>query len=305
MRMILLSVLCLIMSSTEICYSNASLDYINKYSHIAIAEMQHSGIPASIKMAQALLESGAGKSTLAREANNHFGIKCGGGWTGLTYYREDDDYHEGLLIESCFRRFSHAEESFTAHTDFLVNQGRYAFLFSLDKKDYRAWANGLRKAGYATDKAYPQKLISIIEKYKLYELDDAQANEMMYAAAETATPEKEVSTPNRSKNRSSFSLRKSSKSKKRSSKRTKRSTTKRTSSSSDYHIVDAQESIADIAKAYRISESSLRMRNRLPKDAEPLSGEKIYLRKKISLLQRPEFIRVADSNSIASSDYIF
>lgn len=303
--MIILSVLCIVMSSTVICYSNSSLDYINKYSHIAISEMQHSGIPASIKMAQALLESGAGKSTLAQQANNHFGIKCGGSWNGDTFYREDDDYHEGKLIESCFRKFSHAEESFSAHTDFLLNQRRYAFLFEYDKKDYRAWANGLRKAGYATDKAYPQKLINIIEKYKLYELDDAQADEMMYAAVETSNQTTKEVTPSRSKNKDSFSIRKSSKSSKRTSKRTRKSKSKKRSSSSDYHIVDGNESIADIAKAYRISESSLRIRNRLPKDAEPLSGEKIYLRKKISLLQRPEFVRVADGNSIASSDYIF
>ena len=135
--------------------------------------------------------------------------------------------------------------------------------------------------------------IDIIEKYKLYELDDAQRDEMMYVAAETQTPnpQEDKTSPSRSKNKSSFSLGKSSKSKKRDSKRSKRSKSKKKSSSLDYHIVEDSESIADIAKAYRINESSLRIRNRLPKDAEPLSGEKLYLRKKISLLQRPEFIR--------------
>ena len=303
--MIILSLFCLILSSSVVCYGNASIEYINAYSHIAIAEMQHSGIPASIKMAQALLESGAGKSTLAQKANNHFGIKCGGGWNGETFYREDDDYHNGKLIESCFRKFSHAEESYSAHTDFLMNQPRYAFLFDYDKKDYHAWANGLRKAGYATDKAYPKKLINIIEKYKLYDLDNGQPDEMMYVAAETTSQDKNEVTPRRSRNKDSFSLKKSSKSKKRNSKRSKKSKSKKRSSSSEYHIVEAKESIADIAKAYRIKESSLRIRNRLPKDAEPLQGEKIYLRNKISLLQRPEFIRVAEGNSIASSDYIF
>jgi len=305
MKVFILSVICLILFYTP-SWGNSSLDYINKYSHIAVAEMHNSGIPASIKMAQALLESGAGKSTLAREANNHFGIKCGGQWNGDTFYREDDDYQKGKLIQSCFRKFKHAEESYSAHTDFLVNQKRYAFLFSIDKSDYQGWAQGLRKAGYATDRAYPQKLISIIEKYRLYELDEGYTSEI-YASVDT--PQKATETKRsskRGKHKKDFSIKNTERSKSRKSSKRKKSNSKRKrSSSKHYHIVENNESIRDIAKAYKINENSLRLRNRLPKDAEPLEGEKVYLRKKISLLRRPEFVRVTEGNAIASSDYIF
>lgn len=147
--------------------------YIDQYKSIAINEMNEYGIPASIKMAQAILESSSGTSSLAKESNNHFGIKCGGEWAGATAYREDDDYHNGLLVESCFRAYSDPAESFKAHSEFLANRKskRYDFLFDLDKYDYKAWAKGLRKAGYATDPKYPAKLISLIEKYELYLLD--------------------------------------------------------------------------------------------------------------------------------------
>lgn len=144
--------------------------YVEKYKHIAIYEMDRSGIPASIKMAQGLLESGAGESSLATKANNHFGIKCGGEvWTGDTYYLWDDD-----VVKSCFRVYTSPEESFIAHTDFLLNPKkafRYGFLFQLEKTDYKAWAKGLQSAGYATAKTYSKNLIALIERYELYKLD--------------------------------------------------------------------------------------------------------------------------------------
>jgi uncharacterized FlgJ-related protein/LysM repeat protein len=143
--------------------------YIEKFSHIAISEMDRCGIPASIKMAQGILESGAGMSDLARLAHNHFGIKCGKGWQGKTYYMWDDD-----VTKSCFRVFNSDEDSYIAHSDFISNPGknsRYGFLFSYDKTDYKAWANGLQKAGYATSKTYASNLISIIERYELFRLD--------------------------------------------------------------------------------------------------------------------------------------
>lgn len=151
--------------------SGKATQYIEKYRELAISEMHRTKIPASIKMAQAILESGLGESTLARQANNHFGIKCNGGWTGDTYYREDDDYKNGQLIKSCFRKFESPAHSFIAHSDFLVKQPRYSNLFDLPSTDYQGWAHGLRAAGYATDKAYPTKLIDIIHKYNLTELD--------------------------------------------------------------------------------------------------------------------------------------
>lgn len=147
--------------------------YIDKYKDIAISEMNRTGIPASIKLAQGMLESNMGRSTLAITANNHFGIKCGGTWQGKTHYREDDDRdHKGNLIESCFRHFDNDYQSYIAHSDFLSKK-RYAFLFKLSKGDYKGWAKGLKKAGYATDPKYPNKLIYMIEKYDLHKYDVA------------------------------------------------------------------------------------------------------------------------------------
>ncbi len=139
-------------------------EYIRRYSKTAVSEMYRSGIPASITLAQGLLESGAGKSRLAVEGNNHFGIKCHN-WAGKKIYEDDDRRHE------CFRKYGSAEESYRDHSDFLRYKDRYKFLFDLDPTDYRGWAYGLRKAGYATDPNYPKKLVKLIEDYKLYEFD--------------------------------------------------------------------------------------------------------------------------------------
>lgn len=155
--------------------SNTHLEYIDRYKEIAIREMERAGIPASIKLAQGLLESGAGTSNLARRANNHFGIKCGSNWDGKTYYRKDDDYDDrGELIESCFRDYKNPESSYIAHSEFLRDpkkQYRYGFLFRLDPTDYKAWARGLKRAGYATSATYSIKLIDIIERYELHRYD--------------------------------------------------------------------------------------------------------------------------------------
>ncbi|MFK7797571.1 MAG: glucosaminidase domain-containing protein [Aureispira sp.] len=144
--------------------------YIEKYKHIAVSEMDRTGIPASIKMAQGILESGVGESELATKANNHFGIKCGGEvWTGKTRYVWDDD-----VVKSCFRVYKSAEESYIAHSEFLTNpkkEFRYGALFKLDKTDYKGWAKGLQKSGYATSKTYSKNLIAIIERLELYKLD--------------------------------------------------------------------------------------------------------------------------------------
>lgn len=139
--------------------------YVRTYSKVAVSEMYRSGIPASITLAQGLLESGAGKSRLATEGNNHFGIKCHSNWTGDRIYHDDDRKGE------CFRKYRNASESFRDHSDFLRYKDRYKFLFDLEITDYKAWATGLKKAGYATDPAYSRKLIKIIEDYKLYEYD--------------------------------------------------------------------------------------------------------------------------------------
>ena len=151
---------------TQIAFSQHSRhDYIAKYQMLAIEEMNRSGVPASITMAQACLESGDGNSELARKSNNHFGIKCKSTWKGKKVYHDDDRKNE------CFRQYRTVEESFVDHTDFLTQNIRYAFLFDLDPTDYKAWARGLKKAGYATATHYDKTLIKIIEDFKLYRLD--------------------------------------------------------------------------------------------------------------------------------------
>ncbi|XLS28584.1 glucosaminidase domain-containing protein [Flavobacteriaceae bacterium M23B6Z8] len=140
-------------------------EYIDTFKEIAKQNMLDYGIPASITLAQGILESGSGRGELTRKSNNHFGIKCHKGWTGDRAYHDDDAKGE------CFRRYNHPMFSFSDHSLFLTQRSRYAFLFDLKKDDYKAWAKGLRKAGYATDKKYPQKLISVIERYDLFKYD--------------------------------------------------------------------------------------------------------------------------------------
>jgi LysM repeat protein len=135
--------------------------YIQKYKHIAIKEMKRTGIPASITLAQAIVESASGESNLAKNANNHFGIKCKTEWTGEKIYQDDDTKSE------CFRVYPDAESSFIDHSNFLKYRPYYAALFELDPVDDSAWAYGLKKAGYATEKDYPTSLLKVIDMYEL------------------------------------------------------------------------------------------------------------------------------------------
>ena len=141
-------------------------NYIKKYRELAVEEMKKYHIPASITLAQGLLESGAGQSTLARKSNNHFGIKCGGDWTGKTVSHDDDARGE------CFRAYKHPKESYEDHSKFLAGRSRYASLFKLKITDYKGWARGLKKAGYATNPRYADQLIGIIELYELHKYDE-------------------------------------------------------------------------------------------------------------------------------------
>ena len=140
-------------------------DYIKKYRDIAVEEMKRYHIPASITLAQGLLESGAGYGTLARKSNNHFGIKCGSDWRGKTVKHDDDARNE------CFRVYKDPKDSYRDHSKFLAGKQRYAFLFDLKITDYKGWARGLKKAGYATNPRYAHQLIDIIERYDLDKYD--------------------------------------------------------------------------------------------------------------------------------------
>jgi hypothetical protein len=157
-------------------------DYVEKWAATAVREMYRSGVPASITLAQGILESGAGASSMALDGNNHFGIKCHKDWTGMKIYFDDD------AIGECFRKYASADESFRDHSDFLRYRDRYKFLFDYETTDYEAWAHGLKKAGYATDPSYAVKLIKYIEDYGLSEYDTMTVAE----ASRLETSEEEI-----------------------------------------------------------------------------------------------------------------
>lgn len=146
-------------------YKMTREEYVSKYRDDAVKEMLMHGVPASITLAQGMLESANGNSALAVYANNHFGIKCHDDWSGMTYIQDDDETNE------CFRKYNTVLESYSDHSQFLLSRERYTFLFQLKVTDYKGWAYGLASAGYATDPGYAVKLIDIIETFRLYELD--------------------------------------------------------------------------------------------------------------------------------------
>ena len=153
----------------------ARQSYIDQFSSIAMFEMQRSGVPASIILAQGIIESNSGNSQLALDSKNHFGIKCKE-WNGRTVYYEDDDYKNGKLVKSCFRAYDDVLDSYADHSDFLRTGDRYLWLFALAPTDYEGWAHGLKKSGYATNPKYAEILISIIEEYNLYIYDTPKTN---------------------------------------------------------------------------------------------------------------------------------
>ncbi|RMF02626.1 MAG: LysM peptidoglycan-binding domain-containing protein [Bacteroidetes bacterium] len=241
--------------------SDVQIEYINRYKDIAIREMERTGIPASIKLAQGLLESNAGQSDLARRARNHFGMKCGSNWQGDTMYKEDDDYDEnGRLIKSCFRVYRSAEASYVAHSEFLRDPRkafRYGFLFRLDPFDYKAWAYGLKRAGYATSPTYPEKLITLIERYQLYQYD-----KQTLIAIEDPTVIIEPSRPGRPprSNIGSGILR---------------------NNDVGYVLANEGETLDDIARRVEVSVSALLAYNEnLKAGTQPSEGQRIYVQPK-------------------------
>lgn len=234
------------------------LAYIEKYHTVAIRQQKLHGIPSSIILAQGLLESGAGRGRLAVEANNHFGIKCHD-WTGDRIYHDDDERNE------CFRKYRHASESYEDHSLFLVNRSRYRNLFQLNPTDYVAWAHGLKAAGYATDPAYAQKLISLIERYNLHEYDKAHRG--LFASHEEQVKNETVGVPQ----------------------------SERTIYKSNYIrivVATANDTYASLAKELKISERRLRKYNEVGTDAEPRAGSIIYLAKKKKRAARSNQIHV-------------
>lgn len=194
--LLLLSLLAAVPAAGQDPYS----DYIEKYAGLAVSEMQRTGVPASITLAQGLVESAAGESPLALHANNHFGIKCHSDWKGMKFYKDDDQ------VQECFRVYDTVEDSFRAHSDYLLERERYQGLFSLDPTDYRAWARGLRRAGYATDPRYADKLIRLIEEYDLVRFDIPAQKEAPALAQTQPAPELKLRDPSDTLYRERLSL---------------------------------------------------------------------------------------------------
>ena len=154
--------------SQSATWNKSFQDYFDTYDDVAVEQMKLYGIPASITLAQGVLESGAGRSELARKSNNHFGIKCNNGWSGRRSYHDDD------ALGECFRAYDNAYDSYVDHSLFLTGSPRYSSLFKLKKTDYKGWARGLKSCGYATSPTYATRLIEIIELYKLYKYDSGK-----------------------------------------------------------------------------------------------------------------------------------
>lgn len=279
------------------------LEYIETYKDIAIREMERAGIPASIKLAQAILESNAGRSTLAQRANNHFGIKCGANWDGRTFYREDDDFDaEGNLIKSCFRVYRTAEASFIGHSEFLRDPQktfRYGFLFRLDPKDYRRWAHGLKQAGYATSASYPERLISLIERYELFQYDEMslididtpaevveagilQNNDVRFVLVSEGETLQEIAQRVDVSVRNLISYNETLSSERQRLDEGERIylQPKRNGyrGRDKYHVVTAGENMMDISQDYAVRLDKLLRRNRLEPGQEPAALERIKLR---------------------------
>ena len=251
---ILLSVLCLADTPQK--------SYIEKYSDLAVEEMYRSGVPASITLAQGLLESGNGLSELAVKGNNHFGIKCHNAWTGSKVYHDDDEKGE------CFRKYDNPEESFRDHSDFLRYRDRYKFLFDLDPTDYKGWAHGLRKAGYATDPKYPEKLIRLIEEYELYLYDSMQpaSDEVQVQQMPQSPAQLEQARPLTGRQREVFSF----------------ALSRQMYSQNGVPFIYAAEgeTYESIAKSYRLFLKEILKFNDLQQNEELLPGTVVYLKKK-------------------------
>ncbi|WP_116107757.1 glucosaminidase domain-containing protein [Lewinella sp. IMCC34191] len=280
--------------------------YIERFKRIAMEEMERSGVPASIKLAQGILESNSGKSYLARTAKNHFGIKCGSNWKGDAVYREDDDYDDrGRLTKSCFRRYHNADASYVAHSEFLRDPNkafRYGFLFRLEPTDYKGWAKGLRKAGYATNPRYPELLITLIERHGLHQYDvpgEIDPIDLEVPVEEAITGILNTNDVNYYVSGAPVNLQAVAQQVDVSVRRLLDYNEKLVSENQTvpaneriylqkkrrayrggdrYHTVAAGEDLYDIAQRYGVRVSNLARRNRLGEQARPAPGEQIKLR---------------------------
>lgn len=255
--------------------------YVKQYSSLAIQHEKKYNIPASITLAQAILESGAGQAKLAKEGNNHFGIKCHADWKGGRIYHDDDKRNE------CFRKYKNVSDSYEDHSDFLVSRSRYSKLFKLDKKDYRGWAKGLQDCGYATDRGYANKLISIVETYQLYQYDQN---------GKSGKKTGSTSGKNTSSSKSSGG--------KSTSVKLSRDIYK--THGLIYVIAQSNDLLEDIAKDLDFSSRKLAKYNEIPVDFPLQKGDIIYLEKKMKRANKPYYnhkVQVGESMHSISQRY--
>ncbi|MCO5268301.1 MAG: glucosaminidase domain-containing protein [Brumimicrobium sp.] len=261
-------------------------EYINEWKDVAIYQMQEHKIPASITLAQGILESSSGNSPLAKNANNHFGIKCHG-WTGKKYYQDDDAKDE------CFRKYDNAMQSYEDHSLFLVNRSRYAFLFNYEQTDYISWAKGLKQAGYATLPIYAEKLIELIERYQLNQFDQPQGLIAQEEIITVTTPE--VNKENNQKIKKE-EIKKEELQEQSSVQNSNIQVEVGVTTISSHNVytnenktkyvkANKHDTFYQIAKEFGINVNQMRKWNDFPKDKDLLTeGEKIYImRKKTSL----------------------
>ncbi len=231
-----------------------TLTYIQTFKAVAIEEMNAYGIPASITLAQGILESGSGNSSLAKYANNHFGIKCTAEWKGKAYYKDDDQTND------CFRVYKDARESYKDHSNFLKRK-RYSFLFELDKNDYKNWAQGLKTAGYATNPKYPDLLIGVIEKYQLNQYDQTEGESEKLKREDRVFTEINANIPVDTKKFTPVNLPKTS--------------TPTTATDTSYTVKQG-DTLYSIAKKYNLTLDELKSINRLT-DANIKIGQKLLV----------------------------
>ena len=254
-------------------------EYVDKYKHIAIEHMERYGIPASITLAQGILESDSGNSNLARKSNNHFGIKCKSDWKGERVYHNDDAPNE------CFRKYDSVEESYEDHAEFLDQSPRYDSLFAYSSNDYRSWARGLTAAGYATASDYAQRLVRIIEENNLFLFDEDNGSEL-YAArmrAERGRVDEEFAT------QSSVAVPETMEARidpdnYRVPERTYNGFSVYANNGVHYIVARNGDTFARIAQTFALTERTLRKYNEIdPKSvANPIEGEYVYIEQKQS-----------------------
>jgi LysM repeat protein len=250
-------------------------NYIKQYGNLAVRQQKKYHIPASITLAQGILESGAGQSELARKSNNHFGIKCHSDWKGEKVYHDDD------LRNECFRKYKNVEDSYEDHALFLAERPRYADLFKLNIKNYQGWAKGLQKSGYATDPAYANRLIKLIEDYELYRYDsgDTPADRKSEVAVKKSKSAKETFVIKRP--------------------------VENTGGLNYIHAED-NDSFERIAEDTGLTVAELRLFNEVPEDFPIQKGDMIYLEKKRTRASRPDYdhvVQIGESMHSISQKY--